>query len=223
MKLAAALPEIGGRNYFALALGVLFATVAVMVAYSVAAFGVATEWTGENGILELTQQVLLTAAGLMFVGATLLVEPGKPAAERRLIFAALCLTFLLRETDVADPTQGGWLNYWLDASGKKILLIAAWGLVVLFAFAKLPWHTMVRSNFVFDNAFWLLSGAALLLTASWAIDREHVIIQHHLAVEEISEVLAYGLMVLASIQLVRGNVGVETVVSEPKLAAAEFA
>lgn len=174
----------------------LLCFICLLVFLSHVTYGLGDTITGENGILELTQQVLLAIAGFAFVLSSLYSV--RPSSLRSLIFAALCVTFLLRETDVAGPDQSTWLSYWLDASGKKILLAATWLLVILQSAGELPVSKVLKRNLVFDTTFWLLGVAAACLAVSWAVDREHWLIANPLAVEESSEVLAYGLIMISA-------------------------
>ena len=120
---------------------------------------------------------------------------------RSSVFAAFCVSFLLRETDVAAAGQGGWLSFWLDETGRDLLLITTWACVVLFAVSHSPWINMLRNNTKFDATTWSLGLGVVLMACSWAVDRKHVIISNPQAVEETFEVFAYGVMVGAGLLL----------------------
>lgn len=187
------------HEQFAFAVVTLFGFAVGFVACTHFYFESSVQLTGENGFLENMQQLLLSLAGIAFAIHVLSPRSSQPRI-RSLGLLALCTTFLLRETDVAVPDQIDWLTFWVDETGKKILVASTWAMVVCFAISHRDWRTCVKSSFVFDTTFWSLALAAVTLSIGWAFDRGHVKATQALLIEEQSEVVGYTLMLFAAVQ-----------------------
>jgi len=185
------------HQQFAFAVVTLFGFAVGFVACTHLYFEGSEQLTGENGFLENMQQLLLALAGIAFAIHVLSPKSSQPKI-RSLGLLALCITFLLRETDVAVPDQVDWLTFWVDETGKKILVASTWAMVLCFAISHRDWRSFVKSSFVFDTTFWSLALAAVTLSIGWAFDRGHVKATHALLIEEQSEVVGYTLMLLAA-------------------------
>ncbi len=170
---------------------------------------------GENGLIENLQQGLIAVAGVGF-GATFFSNTRLPKI-RSLILVALCVTFLLRETDIPESTQVAWLTYWVDEAGKKILLATTWLAVIFYAIGSSTPSTfvpIVRRNLAIDMTFWLLGAAATMLLVGWQFDRGFLeLADNALLYEESSEVIGYALMGLSAWQFLAGSN--RLMVSEP--------
>ena len=173
-------------------------TCVFLVTFSHTFFGVSSDLVGENGILEFSQEVLIAIAGFGFCSAVFDRREGEPII-RSLVMVGVCATFLLRETDVAVPGQVPWLSYWLDESGKKILLATMWLAIIAFTIGHRQTWQLLRRNFVADLTLVLLIVSAVALWTGWLMDREYFEIQNSLLIEETAEVFGYGMLFLASV------------------------
>jgi hypothetical protein len=176
----------------------------VLVTCSHVFFAGAQQLAAENGPLENLQQLLLALAGIAFA-VHVFTRTSRQPRERSLILVALFVTFLLRETDVAVPGKIPWLSYWIDESGKKILLAAAWLAVIFYVAGRGPLSFLVRANAKTDATFWILALAAGMLFVSWAFDRKYLLSSRSLQIEEVSEVIGYALMLIAGIQFTQAK------------------
>lgn len=154
----------------------------------------------ENGLLENLQQLWLALAGMAFAAQFYRRSAVQPR-ERSVVLVALCSSFLLRESDVSGSHNIAWLTYWVDESGKAILMGVTWLSVFLYLSSRRPFEKLIRSNIIFDTSFRLLLASFLMLIVGWAYDRKHVVSSIGLPIEEQSEVIAYSLILLAGLDV----------------------
>lgn len=182
-----------GSTWFAAAVIAVLAICIALVAYSHSLFTAAEQLTAENGTLENLQQLMLAVTGVAFAVAMYSTSSTHPKS-RCLMLVALCITFLLRETDVPVPNDVAWLSYWIDESGKKILLAVTWLAAIGYLANQGPVASWWSRNGVLDGTFWTLGLSAGLLFVGWAYDRGHLLSKHSLLIEEQCECIGYALM-----------------------------
>ena len=206
------------QPFFAQIVVAVFAVCCGIVLWSHLLFPFAENMFGENGLLENLQQGLIAVAGVGF--ATTFFSNARLPKVRALILVALCVTFLLRETDIPDSVQVAWLTFWIDEAGKKILLATTWLGVIFYVIGCCPTSkivAMIRRNLALDSTFQLLAGAATVLLVGWLFDRGFLDIGDAgkaLVIEESSEVIGYALMATSAWQLLRRSHW-PMIVSEP--------
>lgn len=152
----------------------------------------------ENGMLEVSQQVILSITGALF--AICYLGRAKEVPQlRSLLLVALVCTFLFRETDVLSPEAPAWLSYWLDEAGKKVMLAAVWMLAI---------HYVLRSNkrlidlrnFAIDSVVVWLAASAFFFLLSWLFDRSYLVMTNKLFYEECAELVGYALVSVAAVE-----------------------
>lgn len=186
------------HDVFAMAVVVVLGCCIFLVTCSHVSSTASRQLAAENGPLENLQQLLLILAGISFAVHFFARSSSRPR-ERSLALTALCITFLLRETDVAEPDKFAWLSFWIDESGKWILLVATWLAVIFHIVGRGSLNSTIQENGKFDATFWILALAAAMLFVGWAFDRQYVLSANNVLFEEQSEVAGYALMLLASI------------------------
>lgn len=169
-----------------------------LVVYAQLMFTGSRQMGTEHGLLETLQQLWIALAGIAFAAQFFRGSAVQPR-ERSLILAALCTSFLLRESDVEVADKLGWLTYWVDESGRTILVGSTWAAIAVYLSGRIPLQRLIRSNLIFDASFRLLAASLLMLLIGWAYDRKHLITSSGMPIEEQCEVIAYSLILLAGL------------------------
>ena len=149
----------------------------------------------ENSLIENIQATLLTISALVFLVAAVLEK--KSSKLPMFLCIALCYAFLVRELDIEKILDHPTIV--LIGSGKGRNL----SLVVLFASLSIPFFlnpkhylgamvSFLRSR----PAFLMIAGGICLLVGAFFEKYEGI--PHHVYFEEMSEVLGYVLILLAS-------------------------
>jgi len=165
----------------------------------------------ENNWLENMQVVILLISCLTFALAGSALRSRDRALA--LFLSTLCFIFSFREVDVDELQVPGWL----------IFLLAEEGRAVFFVIALIPLSKLLRNFRHYREhlslylraslGIYLLKAAFLLIVLSSVFEKNIFGSSYHVFAEELSEFLAYGLLLLTSLDLVRALNGIAHKVS----------
>lgn len=160
----------------------------------------------ENSWLENMQVVVLLISCLVFAIAGSTLRSRDRALS--LFLSILCFIFSFREVDVDELQVPGWL----------IFLLAEEGRAVFFVMALIPFSQLLRNLRHYREhlslylraslGVYLLKAAFLLVVLSSVFEKNIFGSSYHVFAEELSEFLAYCLLLLASLDLVRALGGI---------------
>ena len=153
----------------------------------------------ENNVVEMLQLGWLVVAGIVFYATRR--HHALPVHYVTVPAVILCFSFIIREMSVKSIGAPEWLIFFIDGHGYKLLMAAIWIPVLTFIYKhfKCYWHLF--KQLLFSTTFWLLSVAASLLLISALFDKSVIVIEHFKFYEEILEMNAYALIVVAALQL----------------------
>ncbi len=167
------------------------------------------EWaTPENGCLEITQAIILTATLAIFIAA-LCRKGNKNEKWITLFMAVLCYAFILREVDFDKMGLPDALVFMLYGHGRTAAIVA--GFAVALIGAALNFKTYVKSSLRL-----LFSKRGLLLAASCAMLWTGYFFEHHTKLEtnelleEIFELIGYILLLTEAYKTERISAGKDT-------------
>lgn len=155
----------------------------------------------ENGWMENSQVAVLLVSCVGFVCAAFALRMRDRALA--LLLAVLCFIFSFREVDVDELEVPRWVIFLLAEEGRAIFFVVALGLVIqVLRDARHyldHWLGYLRSS----PGIYLLEAAFLLVVLSGAFEEDLFGFQYHVFYEELSELLAYCLLLAASLDLPR--------------------
>ena len=155
----------------------------------------------ENNWLENLQVAVLLISCLVFALAGLTLRSRDRALA--LFLAILCFIFSFREVDVDELRVPGWLIFLLAEEGRAVFFVVA--LIPLLRLLRSlrhyrdHWAHYMRASL----GVYLLKAAFLLIVLSSAFEKNIFGDSYHVFAEELAEFVAYCLMLLASLDLVR--------------------
>ncbi len=156
--------------------------------------------SSENGFLE-NLQVFLIAVALATCVWTAMVHDG---AERTvpLVLAAACCVCLVRELD--SRTFGGptWVAELTSGDVGKIWYLALAAMTTLYVIKRRE-DLLIIIPALFDYWWWPLYASAMLISVGQILDQWPGMIPFERTVEETTELLAYALLVFATIRICR--------------------
>ena len=165
----------------------------------------------ENNWMENTQVVILLISCLTFALAASVLRSRDRALA--LFLSVLCFIFSFREVDVDELQVAGWLIFLLADEGRAVFFVVALiplvGLLRNFRHFREHLGLYLRSSI----GIYLLKAAFLLIVLSGAFEKNIFGSSFHVFAEELSEFLAYGLLFLTSLDLVRALGEIERKVS----------
>ena len=175
----------------------------------------------ENQWMEHIQLSFIFIAGIIFWRNTglnmlkdnpLITEPVKRLA---LIAAILCFSFLVREMSVKNSGID-WLIFIVDGTGYKILMLALW-LPALYTLVR-GWsnYWQIASDSIFSPTAKFTIMSALLLVAGALYDKEIIVVEYFRFYEEILEMSAYGMLILAAMSFKKDMAALENSVQATK-------
>ncbi len=171
----------------------------VLVVFSVSPVlaGGGGELAQENGVLENTQIVLLLLSGLIFVIQSFRVE-----RNYRIIFwmgAWLSPSIIFRELDIEKLAVPQWLIWIGSGTGRNLIMGFGWIALCVLAiksYSKLKgsFRRIARSRMAI-----LIYSTVIILLLGSLFEHGTIPVEHGMFWEEISEMMAYFLLLLASV------------------------
>lgn len=153
----------------------------------------------ENNMVEMIQLAWLLIAGIIFFVS----RHHKSIPMHYISFpaVALCFSFIIREMSVKSTSAPDWLIYIIDGHGYKILMLAIWLPILTFIYRNFKSYWAMFMQLLFSKTFWLLVLAFALLLFSALFDKSIIVVEYFKLYEEILEMNAYALIVLAALQI----------------------
>ena len=152
----------------------------------------------ENSWIENIQVVMLLLSCLIFFISSLRLGGG----ESRIMcasFSVLCFIFVFREVDVDKFDVPQFIIFLLAEEGRVIFFVAYFALIAMLA-KEYHHYWSYKDIYLRSNFFMYLSIAAfLLLVFSHAFDRKWVVVEHQAFYEELSEISAYYMLLVAAL------------------------
>lgn len=180
--------------------GIAFAAVAAYASYEVFVHGnmLVTE---EDGPIEILQALILALSLVLFLRAAFVDKWSERAIV--LFCAMICYAGILREVDFDKMELGAFADFMLYGAGRHATIIL--GFAAILGYAAYHWRRYLKSSIRFLGSsrgiLWI--GAGLLIFLSQEI--EHSDIQYAQFYEEITELVAYYLILSSSVLMLRGN------------------
>jgi hypothetical protein len=158
-----------------------------------------TEIVKENHALENNQVIMLFICGAVYLQT--LFDTQKDRKLFPCAGALLCLSFILRELDVEKFDLPQIIILIGHGLGRNIMLIGLW-LLVIVLFIRNYKHYLEFSIYLLmtRSALLMIAGGLLLFVGNLFEDRVFSVNYHQLY-EELSELTAYSLILLASLNL----------------------
>lgn len=157
-------------------------------------------------------------AGVLLVSCVVFAFAGFALREKHralaLFLSVLCFIFSFREVDVDELEVSTWLIFLLAEEGRAIFFVMA--LVLLALLLKDAKYYLANRMLYLRSSLGihLVQAAILLVALSRAFEKDLFGFRHHVFYEELSELLAYCLLFVASLDLVKALRGIESKVGQ---------
>lgn len=161
----------------------------------------------ENSWMENIQVGLLLGSSLMFASSALSKEVS--ARVLALFLALLCFIFSFREVDVDELAVPTWVIFLLAEEGRAIFFGMA--LVLLALLVRHASYYLAHGIRYLRSSLgiYCLMAAILLVVLSGAFEKDLFGSRYHVFYEELSELLAYCMLLAAALDLPRALRGIE--------------
>ncbi len=151
----------------------------------------------ENGLMEMSQALLLATTAVIFLISWRQLE--KHHKFVLLSCSLLCLTFLLRELDVADFELPHFLIVIGSGTGRNIILSTAWVFIAIGAFLNWQYYRGKITLYFFSKTGILLMIAACFLLVGAFFDHEVIKVSYYKFYEELAELNGYYFLLLGAL------------------------